>query len=195
MYRAFHAPARLSVQRETVLLMPTTIFPEEDAGGLVVREEDGDPVSQPEVAKAYVPAPTFDINCDLRALPSNCNARIEPEQINAIVSELVALAECFNASGTWDCNSLQNLCTNFQAWALVNIAGIYVGDTPPPTPAPNKLWWESDSGMLFLWFNDGNTTQWVQINGASVFADQVSIVGAGAQFNPFAVGTIDCGVY
>jgi hypothetical protein len=38
---------------------------------------------------------------------------------------------------------------------------LYVGDTPPPSPGPNQLWWNSTNGQLFLWYNDGNTTQWV----------------------------------
>ena len=33
------------------------------------------------------------------------------------------------------------------------------------SPVNGQLWWESDSGDLFVWFNDGNTSQWVQISG------------------------------
>lgn len=36
-----------------------------------------------------------------------------------------------------------------------------VGDTPPASPGANALWWNSTSGMLYIWYNDGNTTQWV----------------------------------
>ena len=38
---------------------------------------------------------------------------------------------------------------------------LYVGDTPPPSPGANQLWWNSASGQLFLWYNDGSSTQWV----------------------------------
>jgi hypothetical protein len=40
-------------------------------------------------------------------------------------------------------------------------AAIFIGDTPPPSPAPGQLWWESDTGFLFLYYDDGNTKQWV----------------------------------
>lgn len=40
-------------------------------------------------------------------------------------------------------------------------AAIYVGDTPPSSPATGQLWWESDSGLLFVYYDDGNTKQWV----------------------------------
>jgi hypothetical protein len=36
-----------------------------------------------------------------------------------------------------------------------------VGDTPPPSPGANQLWWNSSSGQLYLWYNDGSSTQWV----------------------------------
>jgi hypothetical protein len=38
---------------------------------------------------------------------------------------------------------------------------LYVGDTPPVPAGLNQLWWNSTSGQLYLWYNDGNSTQWV----------------------------------
>jgi hypothetical protein len=40
-----------------------------------------------------------------------------------------------------------------------------VSDTPPASPIQGQLWWESDSGLLNLSYNDGNTTQWVAVGG------------------------------
>jgi hypothetical protein len=42
----------------------------------------------------------------------------------------------------------------------------YVGDTPPASPLPNTLWWNSTLGSLYIWYNDGNTTQWVPTSPA-----------------------------
>jgi len=39
------------------------------------------------------------------------------------------------------------------------------GDAPPNNPDPGQLWWESDTGRMFIYYNDGNSTQWVQISG------------------------------
>lgn len=39
--------------------------------------------------------------------------------------------------------------------------GVLVSDTPPVGAPDNSLWWESDSGLLYLRFNDGTSTQWV----------------------------------
>jgi hypothetical protein len=170
-----------------------SIFPELTAGGLVVRDAAGNPTNPPAVERAYVPPAAYAITCLETALPSDCTARIEPRQLNAVVSELVALAECFDPNGPWDCNSLRNLCAAFQAWLLT--AGVYVGDTPPPAPKPNALWWESDTGFMFIWYNDGNSTQWVQAANDRPVMDGVTIIGTGTLNSPHAVGVVDCGVF
>lgn len=46
-------------------------------------------------------------------------------------------------------------------------ATIYVSDTPPLDPVDSSMWFESDSGNFFVYYNDGNSTQWVQMNGAT----------------------------
>jgi hypothetical protein len=92
------------------------ILPEDVAGGLVIRDAGGVATNPPNVQNAYVPSAAFISTCELTALPTDCTARIEARQINAIVSELIALAECFDANGPWDCNSLTNLCAAFTVW-------------------------------------------------------------------------------
>jgi len=46
----------------------------------------------------------------------------------------------------------------------IGIGAIAVGDTPPSSPELNTLWYESDTGMLFLRYDDGDSHQWIQIN-------------------------------
>ena len=96
--------------------MTTGVFPELEAGGVVVRDFNGFPLNPPNVQNAHVPPPAFISTCELTALPSDCTARIEARQINAIVSELLSFAECLDPSGPWDCASLKNLCAAFQVW-------------------------------------------------------------------------------
>jgi hypothetical protein len=40
-------------------------------------------------------------------------------------------------------------------------AATSVGDTPPGSPTAGQLWWESDSGLLFIYYTDANSSQWV----------------------------------
>jgi len=107
--------------------MPS-IFPEDHAGGVPIRDAVGNPTNPPNVQGAYAPAPAFVSSCPITALPSDCTARIEPRQINAIVSELVSFAECLDPDGPWDCNSLRNLCAAFSVWAETNAGGGGSGD-------------------------------------------------------------------
>ena len=46
-----------------------------------------------------------------------------------------------------------------------SIDGALISDGPPASPQAGQMWWESDSGRLFVWFNDGTSSQWVQISG------------------------------
>jgi hypothetical protein len=40
-------------------------------------------------------------------------------------------------------------------------ASLAVSDTPPASPTPGMLWWDSVGGQLYLWYVDPNTAQWV----------------------------------
>jgi hypothetical protein len=52
-------------------------------------------------------------------------------------------------------------------WVKSTAGGVAISDTPPANPAHEDLWWESDTGALFIYYNDGNSSQWVQVNGES----------------------------
>ena len=44
-------------------------------------------------------------------------------------------------------------------------ASVTISDTAPSSPSPGDLWWESDSGALLVFFNDGSSSQWVGVSG------------------------------
>jgi hypothetical protein len=178
----------------------SSIFPDTAAGGLPIRNPDGSTIDNPNVVNEYVPKPAYVSTCTLTALPSTCDARIEPKQINAIVSEMLALAECWDANGPWDCTKLTNLCIAFNTWkASLNITTfIHVSDTPPASPQAKQLWFESDTGNLYIYYADANSNQWVMVAGPisnKPVMDGVSIVGGGTQADPHKVGLVDCGSY
>jgi hypothetical protein len=41
--------------------------------------------------------------------------------------------------------------------------GAIASDTPPDDVHEGTLWWKSSTGALYLWYDDGNSAQWVQI--------------------------------
>lgn len=176
--------------------MAYSIFPDlESAGAKVYRNADGTcllPID--EIHNASCPPSTYTSTCEITALPSNCDARIEARQVNAIVSELINFAACMDPHGVWDCNSLGNLCAAFTEWMVAGLSGVIISDTPPGTARDNQMWWETDTGNMFINFNDGSGNQWVQVAGVPVM-DKLTIVGLGTPLRPYQVGVIDCGVY
>ena len=51
--------------------------------------------------------------------------------------------------------------------ATVTVIPVTVGDNPPigaGTTNNGELWWESDTGDLYVYYNDGDSAQWVMAN-------------------------------
>jgi len=46
-------------------------------------------------------------------------------------------------------------------------ASLTISDTPPGSPTTGALWWESDTGILWLYYDDGTSAQWIEIGGGS----------------------------
>ena len=47
-------------------------------------------------------------------------------------------------------------------------ANIEVQPAPGPTdPDEGRLWYNSDIGKLYLYYNDGSSSQWIEIVGGS----------------------------
>lgn len=170
MYRPINVAAGLPEQHHAgVLKVANSIFPDEVAsGGVIYRDEDGFPTNPPNVENIYSPPPSYEMTCAATALPNDCTARVDPKQINAIVSELVAFAECLDPDGPWDCNSLQNLCAAFNAYKatlgeaayskaeadarFVNIAGDTMTGhlkVPMPADADDAVPREYVDGLIF----------------------------------------------
>lgn len=45
--------------------------------------------------------------------------------------------------------------------AVAATASALISDTAPSTPVDGMLWWESDTGNLYIRYNDGDSVQWV----------------------------------
>ena len=77
--------------------------------GVTTRDAAGNCIDQTAAQNTYCPAPEFVMSCPLTALPSNCAARLDPAQVNALVSELLAFAEALCPQGEWHCTEVNNL--------------------------------------------------------------------------------------
>lgn len=50
-------------------------------------------------------------------------------------------------------------------------AAVTVADTAPGSPADGDLWYDTDSGGFFVYFDDGTSSQWAEVGGLSAIAD------------------------
>ena len=49
----------------------------------------------------------------------------------------------------------------------------HISDTPPVAPNNGDLWYRTTTNPgLYVWFDDGNSTQWVQLSGATAVDEQ-----------------------
>ena len=46
-------------------------------------------------------------------------------------------------------------------------ANVDTSDTPPTSPSDGDLWWDSNKGELHVYYEDVNSSQWVEANGGS----------------------------
>ena len=49
-------------------------------------------------------------------------------------------------------------------------SGVTIAETPPAGAYNGDLWWESDTGELQIWYDDGSSTQWVTVSQGPVGA-------------------------
>ena len=43
-------------------------------------------------------------------------------------------------------------------------AGLTISTSAPGSPSAGDMWWDSDAGLFLTYYNDGNSSQWVEIN-------------------------------
>ena len=46
----------------------------------------------------------------------------------------------------------------------IGVGSITTSTGAPPSPNQGDLWWDTDDGVLLVYYNDGNSSQWVSIN-------------------------------
>lgn len=46
-----------------------------------------------------------------------------------------------------------------------SVSAITIADGPPGSAFPGQLWWDSNNGKHYAYFDDGTSSQWVQISG------------------------------
>ena len=47
-------------------------------------------------------------------------------------------------------------------------ASVTTSDTPPTSPSDGDLWWDSQNGRMLVYYQDANSSQWVDASGRGV---------------------------
>jgi hypothetical protein len=45
---------------------------------------------------------------------------------------------------------------------------VYINTSPPVSPVPGDFWWDNQIGRLLIYYNDGDTSQWVDASPANI---------------------------
>ena len=58
-------------------------------------------------------------------------------------------------------------------------SSVTIGTSPPtsPTPAAGDMWWDSDDADLHVYYNDGNSAQWVSVTSSAALKGQTGDKG------------------
>jgi hypothetical protein len=64
-------------------------------------------------------------------------------------------------------------------------ASVWIGTSVPSDATAYPLWWDTESGALFLWFNDGTSTQWVEASRVGSTTANLALYATLAGVNPW----------
>ena len=56
---------------------------------------------------------------------------------------------------------------NWNSAGLNEITNVRISDTPQAIPSVGDFWWDTVSGSLFIFFNDGDSSQWILASSPS----------------------------
>ena len=59
-------------------------------------------------------------------------------------------------------------------------ASVTASDTAPSSPSAGDLWYKSDTNVLYVYYNDGDSSQWVGVSGPAGPAGAAGAAGASA---------------
>jgi hypothetical protein len=62
------------------------------------------------------------------------------------------------------------------------LGGMNASDAPPSAPVEGQLWWDSNNGVMYIWYKDVDSSQWVQVSGDAAALDRVFSSGADLYF-------------
>ena len=97
------------------------------------------------------------------------NARgVQPLSLTTVQRDAMSAAQKTEGLIVLDTDLEELLYWDGAEWMPLGGGGseVFVGDTPPDEPEQGNLWWDTEDGRLYIYYNDGNTQQWVEASPA-----------------------------
>jgi hypothetical protein len=85
-------------------------------------------------------------------------------EVNA-ASELQAKDIKYIPSAPLTATNVQNALFQVTQLFRTPIGGASISETKPNNPYPGQLWWDSDDGLFYIFYQDLNGSQWVETGG------------------------------
>jgi hypothetical protein len=87
-------------------------------------------------------------------------------------------ASPFTGQSIFETDTLVPYVWDGSAWQVAGGGGsIEISATAPASPSAGDLWWDSDDGKLFIYYDDGDSSQWVDAAGPSVAVQDTAPTG------------------
>jgi hypothetical protein len=149
--------------------------------------DDGSSLGRAFLVNRATRAMTVDVSLTSPIINASSTLQVAGVNINTIYAPLASPALTGTptvptaAPGT---NTTQAASTAFVAAAIAAAPDVTISDTAPGSPIVGDLWWESDSGKLFIYFNDGTSSQWVDAAAAAGASGDVIGPSSSVNGNP-----------
>lgn len=122
--------------------------------------------------------PDFVDVVDISELNTNANL-IDAAVGMTIVTSTTRPASPWAGQIIFETDTLVPYVWDGSAWQVAGGGGgsIEISSTAPSSPSAGDLWWDSDDGKMFIYYDDGTTSQWVDAAGPSVAVQSTAPTG------------------
>lgn len=122
--------------------------------------------------------PDFVDVVDITDLNDNANL-IDAAVGMAIVTSATRPATPWAGQIIFETDTLVPYVWDGSAWQVAGGGGgsIEISATAPVSPSAGDLWWDSDDGKMFIYYDDGTSSQWVDAAGPSVAVQDTAPTG------------------
>lgn len=122
--------------------------------------------------------PALTDNVDVTVLNTNFDD-IDTAAGFAIVTSATRPATPWTGQIIYETDTESSFVWDGSAWQSAGGGGgsIEISATAPSSPSSGDLWWDSDNGNLYIYYDDGDSEQWVAANGPQVFVGTAAPAG------------------